>query len=142
MPPGLPDPQAVLRGHAGEVQALDFDASERLLVSGCVRRRRRCLLPVRWLAADLASTRPTDLSCTHCCRPPAPRDSLGEVRVWDLEDLRPAATLRLHSLAAGVLALRLFRCAGRRLLATQGRDGITLLWGCQGDGVEQLQLSE
>lgn len=62
--------------------------------------------------------------------------------MWDLADLRPAATLRLHPLAAGVLALRLFCCAGRRLLATQGRDGTTLLWGCQGDGDGQLQLSE
>ncbi len=31
----MPHPQSVLRGHAGEVQALDFDAAERFLVSGC-----------------------------------------------------------------------------------------------------------
>ena len=72
----------------------------------------------------------------HSCR-----DSLGEVRVWDLQDLRRAAALRLHPLAAGVLALRLLRSAGQRLLATQGRDGTTLLWGCEGDGAA-LQLSQ
>ncbi|KAL4448292.1 hypothetical protein ABPG75_005511 [Micractinium tetrahymenae] len=102
MPPGVPDPQAVLRGHRGEVQALDFDEDERCLVSG---------------------------------------DSLGEVRVWDLQDLRPAAIRRLHPLSGGILSLRLFRSAGRRLLGTQGRDGATMLWACNGTGAD-LQLSE
>lgn len=34
MPGDVPHPQTVLRGHRGEVQALDFDNSERFLVSG------------------------------------------------------------------------------------------------------------
>lgn len=66
------------------------------------------------------------------------RDSLGEVRVWDLEDMRPAAIRRLHPLSAGILSLRLFKSGGRQLLGTQGRDGTTLLWGCD----HGLQLSE
>lgn len=41
MPSNIPHPQTVLRGHRGEVQALDFDGSERVLVSGCERRRPR-----------------------------------------------------------------------------------------------------
>ncbi|PRW45092.1 DECREASED SIZE EXCLUSION LIMIT 1 [Chlorella sorokiniana] len=91
----VPRPQAVLRGHAGEVQALDFDAAERVLVSG---------------------------------------DSLGEVRVWDLRDLRPAAMRHLHPLTGGILSLRLFRSAGRQLLGTQGRDGSTHLWAWDDQG--------
>ena len=66
------------------------------------------------------------------------RDSLGEVRVWDLGDLRPASIRRLHPLSGGILSLRLFRSGGQQLLGTQGRDGITLLWACGDD----LQLSE
>lgn len=62
------------------------------------------------------------------------------MRVWDLADLRPTATCRLHSMGAGILALRLFCSSGRRLLATQGRDGTTLLWACGGS--DGLQLSE
>ena len=66
------------------------------------------------------------------------RDSLGEVRVWHLGDLRPASIRRLHPLTGGILSLRLFKSGGQQLLATQGRDGNTLLWGCN----DELQLSE
>lgn len=69
---------------------------------------------------------------------PPCRDSLGEVRVWDLGDLRPAAIRRLHPLAAGILSLRLFRSGGGRLLGTQGRDGTTQLWFAD----DPLQLSQ
>ncbi|KAI3426353.1 hypothetical protein D9Q98_008725 [Chlorella vulgaris] len=99
MPGDVPHPQTVLRGHRGEVQALDFDNSERFLVSG---------------------------------------DSLGEVRVWCLDDLRPAAIRRLHPLTGGILSLRLFKSGAQQLLGTQGRDGTTLLWGCD----EDLRLSK
>lgn len=63
-------------------------------------------------------------------------DSLGEVRVWDLQDLRPTAIRRLHPLSGGILSLRLFRSAGRRLLGTQGRDGATMMWACLGAGAD------
>jgi len=55
MPPNVPHPQAVLRGHAGEVQALDFDAAERFLVSGCATPLARCLLAQKHIS-----------SCTRC----------------------------------------------------------------------------
>ena len=69
------------------------------------------------------------------------------MRAWHLGDLRPAAIRRLHPLTGGILSLRLFRCAGRTLLGTQGRDGTTLLWEWRegSDGAadqEGLQLSE
>jgi hypothetical protein len=66
------------------------------------------------------------------------RDSLGELRVWSLQDLRPLAIRRLHPLNAGILSLRLFKSGSQQLLATQGRDGTLLLWLCSDD----LQLSE
>lgn len=36
-----PDPMAVLRGHHGEVQALDFLDNEQLLLTGCAASRKR-----------------------------------------------------------------------------------------------------
>lgn len=58
--------------------------------------------------------------------------------MWDLEDLRPVAIRRLHPLSGGILSLRLFKTGGQQVLGTQGRDGTTLLWGCDGS----MQLSE
>ena len=48
MPTNVPHPQAVLRGHRGEVQALEFDGSEGFLVSGCATATAAaaCLPPV------------------------------------------------------------------------------------------------
>lgn len=46
MPTNVPHPQAVLRGHRGEVQALEFDGSEGFLVSGCATAAAACLPPV------------------------------------------------------------------------------------------------
>lgn len=48
MAPNVPRPEAVLRGHAGEVQALDFDAAERFLVSGCAAAWARCICTSPW----------------------------------------------------------------------------------------------
>ena len=131
MPPNVPRPEAVLRGHAGEVQALDFDAAERFLVSGCAAACRS--LPA-------CTCQPFSSPLTPFTSGPLPlaRDSLGEVRVWRLDDLRPAAVRRLHPLTGGILSLRLFRTAGRQLLGTQGRDGATHLWACN----DEMALSE
>lgn len=89
--------------------------------------------PVAWgLAGRFAAAETVPSPCRLCS------DSLGEVRVWCLEDLRPAAIRRLHPLTGGILSLRLFKSGGQQLLGTQGRDGTTLLWGCDQD----LRLSE
>lgn len=137
MPGGTPDPSAVLRGHAGEVQAIDFDASERHLVSGCAAAARStaacscCSLPASCCLPPLLPH-----PATH--HPSCHSDSAGVVRVWCLADLRPLSIRRLHPLSAGILSLRLFASGGRGLLCTQGRDGTTSLWACD----DQLQLSE
>lgn len=83
MPLGLPDPQAVLRGHAGEVQALDFDASERFLVSGCAAATARCV-------PRAAAWHPDTQPLWPPCSPPL---------TVQLSPTQPQQTMRLQGLA-------------------------------------------
>jgi hypothetical protein len=81
-------PCAVLRGHEGDVQALTFDQSETHLISGCaiIGISRSCYtITCTLYPAYIDHAIHAVLSCS---------DAHGEVRIWDLEDLRPRSIRR------------------------------------------------